>query len=229
MTIKRMARACTQRSYRVQEVRLPTIILCFQLYLLIFLTSSCCSLEVGRFSRPVPHVSWIRDNLYPLRVYFSVHIKASINKATRERTLKSYYLKNSQFFPDRWLTWKFGLHFLWWPHMQIDIRSRNSTYHFHFCSNLLLLPFVLPDIEERKKKGKEGDVFENEAKPRAWLCGDELSRRWGNVTSQPVSTKQSSCQSSKKLDHAWNTIWSFEQAFFTLKNDFNLLRGCDFY
>ena len=57
MTIKRMARACTQRSYRVQEVRLPTIILCFQLYLLIFLTSSYCSLEVGRFLRPLLHVS----------------------------------------------------------------------------------------------------------------------------------------------------------------------------
>lgn len=73
-TIKRMARACTQRPYRVQEVRLSTIIILrFQLYLLIFLTSSCCSVEVGRFSRPVLHVSWIRDNLYPLRVYFNVH------------------------------------------------------------------------------------------------------------------------------------------------------------
>lgn len=93
--------------------------------------------------------------------------------------------------------------------MQIDIRSGNSTYHFHFCNNLPLTPFVLPDIEERKKRRKKGDVFENEAKPRAWLCGDELSRRWGNVTSQPVSTKQSSCQSSKKFDHVWNTIWRF--------------------
>lgn len=118
-------------------------------------------------------------------------------------------LRNSQFLPDRWLKWKLRLHFLSWPHMQIDIRSGNSTYHFHFCSNLLLIPFVLPDIEERKKRRKKGDVFENEAKPRAWLRGDELSRRWGNVTSQPVSTKQSSCQSSKKLDHAWNTIWRF--------------------